>query len=32
LVNSAFNLTRVEKPIEQRAQPAYTPPEEAAAE
>ncbi len=30
LVNSAYNLTRVEKPVEQRAQAEYTPPEEAA--
>jgi GH15 family glucan-1,4-alpha-glucosidase len=27
LVNSAYNLTRAEKPVEQRAQPEYTPPE-----
>jgi GH15 family glucan-1,4-alpha-glucosidase len=32
LVNSAYNLTRVEKPVEQRAQPEYQSPEEAAAE
>jgi GH15 family glucan-1,4-alpha-glucosidase len=32
LVNSAYNLTRVEKPVEQRAQQQYRPPEEAAAE
>jgi len=29
LVNSAYNLTRVEKSAEQRAQPEYTPPEKA---
>jgi GH15 family glucan-1,4-alpha-glucosidase len=32
LVNSAYNLTRVEKPVDQRAQPEYQSPEEAAAE
>ena len=32
LVNSAYNLTRTEKPVEQRAQPEYTPPDEVAAE
>ena len=32
LVNTAYNLTRVEKPVEQRAQPEYKSPEEAAAE
>jgi GH15 family glucan-1,4-alpha-glucosidase len=32
LVNSAYNLTRSEKPVEQRAQAEYRPPEEAAAE
>jgi GH15 family glucan-1,4-alpha-glucosidase len=32
LVNSAYNLTRVVKPVEQRAQPEYKPPDEAAAE
>ncbi len=32
LVNSAYNLTRTEKPLEQRAQPEYTPPDEVAAE
>ena len=32
LVNSAYNLTRVEKPVEQRAQADYTSPEEAPAE
>ena len=32
LVNSAYNLTRIEKPLEQRAQPEYTPPDEVAAE
>ena len=31
LVHSAYNLTRVEKPIEQRAQADYQPPEEVAA-
>jgi GH15 family glucan-1,4-alpha-glucosidase len=31
LVNSAYNLTRIEKPVEQRAQPDYHPPAEAAA-
>jgi len=30
LVNSAYNLTRGEKPVEQRAQPEYTPPKAAA--
>jgi len=30
-VHSAYNLTRVEKPIEQRAQADYQPPEEVAA-
>ena len=32
LINSAYNLTRVEKPVDQRAQPEYQSPEEAAAE
>ncbi len=32
LVNSAYNLTRVEKPVDQRAQPEYQSPKEAAAE
>jgi GH15 family glucan-1,4-alpha-glucosidase len=32
LVNSAYNLTRAEKPVDQRAQPEYQSPEEAAAE
>jgi GH15 family glucan-1,4-alpha-glucosidase len=31
LVHSAYNLTRVEKPVEQRAQAEYQPPEEVAA-
>jgi GH15 family glucan-1,4-alpha-glucosidase len=31
LVHSAYNLTRVEKPVEQRAQAEYQPPEEAKA-
>jgi len=30
LVNTAYNLTRVEKPVEQRAQAEYEPPEKAA--
>jgi len=32
LVNCAYNLTRVSKPVEQRAQAEYTPPEEATAQ
>jgi GH15 family glucan-1,4-alpha-glucosidase len=32
LVNSAYNLTRTATPLEQRAQPEYTPPDEVAAE
>jgi GH15 family glucan-1,4-alpha-glucosidase len=32
LVNTAYNLTRTEKPIERRAQADYEPPEQAAAE
>jgi GH15 family glucan-1,4-alpha-glucosidase len=32
LVNSAYNLSRLEKPVEQRAQAEYTPPETVAAQ
>jgi GH15 family glucan-1,4-alpha-glucosidase len=32
LVHSAYNLTRVEKPVEQRAQAEYQPPEEVRAD
>jgi len=31
LVNSAYNLTRAPKPVEQRGQPDYQPPEDATA-